>query len=322
MKKNTLFADILQAVSKYFLILVAVVLVGIACSGIRVVESGNVALILRFGKLVGDTPEEQLHEPGLLFAFPYIIDEVIQVPTGSVMEQSVTTYYTPDDGKTKDGAYVLTGDQNVAILSASVKYTITDPVAYALNVSNVNAVINACVSNAMLSQAAGSDVDLILTTGKDKFAADSLALAEEKLAANNVGVTLSTLEMTFVGMPQEVREIYDEVNSATVKAATILESARQYREKLIPSSNSLAASYVAEANTAYSTATSNATAALAEFWGVLEEYEANPQVVMTRLLTSKTEAIMAKIGTVRVVQDGEATILLIPQLEEASDGES
>ena len=80
-KKKTVLADILGSVTKYFLILVAVVVVCIALSGIRVVKSGEVALILRFGKLVGNTYEEQVHEPGLLFAFPYIIDEVITVPT-------------------------------------------------------------------------------------------------------------------------------------------------------------------------------------------------------------------------------------------------
>ena len=105
--KNKLFAQVLQAMTKYFIVLVLIVMVGIAASGIRVVDSGNVALILRFGKLVGDTPEEQIHEPGLLFAFPYIIDEVVMVPTGSIMEQSVTTYYTPDEIDLKRGTRVL-----------------------------------------------------------------------------------------------------------------------------------------------------------------------------------------------------------------------
>ena len=89
-KKNSLFADILQTVTRYFLVLVAAVVMMICLSGIRVVKSGEVAMILRFGKLVGNTYEEQVHEPGLLFAFPYIIDEVITVPTGNVMEQVVT----------------------------------------------------------------------------------------------------------------------------------------------------------------------------------------------------------------------------------------
>lgn len=316
MKKKTLFGDILQAVTRYFLILVIIVMVGIACSGIRIVESGNVALILRFGKLVGDTPEEQIHEPGLLLAFPYIIDEVVMVPTGSVMEHIVTTYYTPDDTRTREGSYVITGDQNVAVLSASVKYTISDPVEYALNVSDVGSVINACVSNAMLTEAAGTDVDDILTKGKDRFCTDSLNKASQKVDQANVGITLTTLELTYVSMPQEVRETYDKVNSATVEAATILENARLYREKLIPNANSVAQSYITEANNLYAAATAEANTALAEFWGVLEEYEANPRVVMTRMFATKTEAILQKIGTVRVVQEGESTILLIPRVEE------
>lgn len=320
MKKNTLFAEILQSVTKYFLILVIIVMLGIACSGIRVVESGNVALVLRFGKLVGDTPEEQIHEPGLLFVFPYIIDEVVTVPTGSVIEQSVTTYFTPDDMRTVDGSYVITGDKNIAVLSASVKYVVSDPVAYALNVKDIGSVINACVSNAMLTRAAGEDVDVLLTSGKDAFAANSLRYANEKIAQANVGVTLNTLELTKVSMPIEVRETYDKVNSATVEAATILENANLYREKLIPQANANASAVVTNANNAYSGAIATANAALAEFWGVVDEYETNPQVVKLRIFNAKVAQIVEKIGTVRVVQDGESTILLIPK--EVSDGES
>ena len=71
-KKNSVFEDILSTVTRYFLILVVVVVVLIAVSGIRIVKSGNVAIVLRFGKLVGNTYEDQIHEPGLMFAFPYI----------------------------------------------------------------------------------------------------------------------------------------------------------------------------------------------------------------------------------------------------------
>ena len=130
MQKNNLFVDTLTAVTKYLRILVVIVILGICLSGVRVVKSGNVALVIRCGKLVGDTREEQVHESGLLLAFPYIIDEVITVPTSEVMEQSVSTYYH-DSVFTKNGYYVITGDQNLAMMSASVKYVVSDPVAYA-----------------------------------------------------------------------------------------------------------------------------------------------------------------------------------------------
>lgn len=310
MEQKKLFSEVLASVTKYFLILVIVVVILIFCSGIRVVETGNVALVLRFGSLVGDTPEEQIHEPGLLLAFPYIIDEVVIVPTDRVMEQSVNTYFTPDDGKTNDGAYVITGDQNIATLSASVKYKVSDPVAYALNVKSVEQVINGTVSSAMLTQAAATDVDDLLTGGKETFAAAVLKNASPKLTA--VGVELTGIELTQVRMPKEVREIYDQVNSASVEAETIVERANSYVTTLIPNAQGIAAEDIATANTNYSTKTSAATAALTEFWGVLEEYRQNPEVVRLRLYNKKMAEIIASIGQIKIVEDEQSTIFLNP----------
>lgn len=310
MEQKKLFSEVLASVTKYFLILVILVGLGIFCSGIRIVETGNVALVLRFGKLVGDTPEEQVHGPGLLLAFPYIIDEVIMIPTDRVMEQSVNTYYTPDEGKTNDGAYVITGDQNIATLSASVKYKVSDPVQYGLNVKNMEQVINGTVSSAMLSQAAATDVDDLLTGGKEAYAAAVLQNAKQRLLP--MGVELIGMELTQVRMPTEVREVYDQVNSASVEAETIVERARSYVTTLIPNAQGIAAENVATANANYSAKTAEAKSALTEFWGVLEEYEANPDVVKMRLYNEKVAKIIAAIGQIRIVEDEQSTIYIKP----------
>ena len=310
MEQKKLFSEVLASVTKYFLILVVAVVVLIFCSGIRIVETGNVALVLRFGKLVGDTPEQQVHEPGLLLAFPYIIDEVVMIPTDRVMEQSVNTYFTPDGGKTNDGAYVITGDQNIATLSASVKYKVSDPVQYALNIENIESVINGTVSSAMLSQAAATDVDDLLTGGKEAYAAAVLKNAGQRLAP--MGVELIGMELTQVRMPMEVRQVYDQVNSASVEAETIVERARSYVTTLIPNAQGIAAQNIATANANYSTKTSDATVALAEFWGVLEEYEANPEVVKIRLYNAKVAQIIAAIGQIRIVEDEQSTVYIKP----------
>lgn len=310
MEQKKLFSEVLASVTKYFLILVTLVVLLIFCSGIRIVETGNVALVLRFGKLVGDTPQQQVHEPGLLLAFPYIIDEVVMIPTDRVMEQSVNTYYTPDGSKTNEGAYVITGDQNIATLSASVKYKVSDPVAYALNIKNMESVINGTVSSAMLSQAAATDVDDLLTGGKEAYAAAVLKNAKERLLP--MGVELIGMELTQVRMPQEVRQVYDQVNSASVEAETIVERARSYITTLIPNAQGIAAQNIATANTNYSTKTAEARSALAEFWGVLEEYEANPEVVRLRLYNTKVAAIIAAIGQIRIVEDEQSTIYIKP----------
>lgn len=310
-KKRTVFEDVLTSVTKYFAVLCVVVVLIIALSGIRIINSDQVAIILRFGRLVGDTYEEQVHGAGLLFAFPYVIDEVITVPTGSVMQLSVTTHYTNGTMTTyyRNG-YVITGDQNVVLISASVKYNITNAVEYALSATSPEALINAAVSNAMINAAAHGAVDDLLTSGKDAYAREVLRLSQDKLNSDAIGVTLATVELTTVTMPAEIRSTYELVNSSTVQAATMLERARQYRESIIPQAQAKANSEIAAANTDYSAAVAGANADLTEFWGVLDEYRTNPEVVKTRLYNEKISAILARIGTVRVVDDSDSKIII------------
>lgn len=312
-KKKTLFADILGTLTKYFIILVVAVVICIALSGLKIVDSGNVAVILRFGEIVGDSYEEQVHKPGLLLAFPYIIDEVVMIPTDSVIEQLVTTHYT--DGNIMSGSsggYVITGDQNIAVISASVKYVISDPVSYALHVADVSSIINASVSNAMITEAATLGVDSLLTDGKDDFNSSVLNTAAAKLKAADIGVTISTLELTQVSMPAEVKGIYEQVNSSTVQAATMLQEAAQYRTKVIADASKSANNEIASAKVTLAEKSANANSELYEFWGVLEEYEANPEVVKARIYSNKLTSFLKRLAYVRVVEDGEMKIFLKP----------
>lgn len=309
--KRSLFSDILGSVTKYFVILVVIVLIVIAFSGLRVIKSGEVAVVLRFGRLVGNTYEEQVHQPGLLFAFPYIIDEVVIVPTGNVIEQKVMTHYTNGEMTTlHNNGYLITGDQNIAMVSASVKYMISDPVSYALNVKDASALINAFVSSAMVNSAASTGVDELLTSGKDEFAKAVLNEAQTKLSAVDSGITVGAIELTSVSMPNEVREVYDMVNSATVQAATLLEQARQYEAKVIPQAEADAANLVSDAKKKYSESVSAANLDLTEFYGTVKEYEENPDAVKTRIYTEKVTAAIGKIGKIRVVKDGDTKIFL------------
>ncbi len=314
MKKNTVFEDILSTLTRYFVILVAIVVVLICLSGVRIVKSGEVAVVLRFGKLVGNTYEEQVHEPGLFFAFPYIIDEVITVPVGSVKELTVTTHYTEGEMlNSEQRGYVITGDQNIAVISASVKYNITDAVSYALHVKDADRIINAAVSGAMVKSAAHRAVDGILTSEKEAYATEVRAMAQQTLDEIGTGITLSNLELTKVSMPEEVRETYENVNAATVQAATLAEKALQYRDSLMPYAESMRTSLISNAYSKQSTAIAEAEQYLAEFRGVLEEYEANPdslEAIKTRIYTQKMMEMLARIKKVYLVPDDESHIII------------
>ena len=164
----------------------------------------------------------------------------------------------------------------------------------------------------MLTEAASYDVDQLLTNGKDQYGSAVLARADAKLQLIGAGVTLTAVELTKVAMPEEVRGIYETVNSATVQATTIVERAKQYSQNLIPAAQSNATSLIAAANSDKSYKIAAANTDMAEFWGVLEEYEANPEVVTTRIYSARAISFMEKIKKVYVVQDGDNKIVISP----------
>ena len=128
--------------------------------------------------------------------------------------------------------------------------------------------------------------------------------------AAGVGIALQSIELTNVTMPEEVREVYDKVNAATVEASTLLEEAEQYKNTMLPYAEYVANSILSSANSNYASSVSAARSDLAEFWGVLKEYTDTPDVVKTRLYNEKMAKALTKIGQVRLVDDGDSKIFI------------
>lgn len=308
--KRAFLEDVLKTVSRVFIVLIIAVLIGVAFSGVRFVKSGEVALVLRFGKLVGDTPEEQIHKPGILFCFPSFIDEVVTVSTDSVLQQNVYTHHTDESwGK---GTYMLTGDNNVVMINAMVKYKVSDPVAYALRFNEMESIIDSAVRNVMVEACACTDVDLILTSGKKDFEQVIFTDSQKQLDRMATGVTIQTLELTSVTMPKQVKSVYERVNAAAIEATTLLEEAQLYWSTMVPEAEAYAANLLASANTTHAVTIASVQSELSEFWGLLEEYKLNPQLVRTRVYNQKMSEALDSLGAIRLVQDDDSVIIIKP----------
>jgi membrane protease subunit HflK len=183
-------------------------------------------------------------------------------------------------------------------------------VAYTLNVTDIDKLINAFVSSAMVEEAACISVDALLTSEKDAFSKEIMQNAQAKLSSIDSGVMISVVELTNVSMPNELKETYNNVNAASVYAATQIEQAKSYRENLLPSAEADKATMIAKANSERATAISAANTALAEFWGVAEEAKQNPELVKSRIYYAKFYEICAKIKKVYGVQDDGSKIVI------------
>ena len=89
-------------------------------SGVRIIQPGEVGVLLRLGKL--PFGPSAVYQPGLMIAFPYPIDEVIRVPVQQNKEMVIDGFWQPegaDDNATSfhpfKQAYTLSADYNVVL---------------------------------------------------------------------------------------------------------------------------------------------------------------------------------------------------------------
>lgn len=310
MKHSERFVAIVNTAIRYCKWLIIILTVLICCSGIRVINNYEVGVVLRFGRLVGQTRETQVRQPGLLLAFPYVIDEVIKVPVGKVQEVSITTHAAAADPTYADVAstgYLITGDENILHIDATLKYRISDPVEYALYNNMPQDTINGVVSGVMTSCASSDRVDGLLTDQKEEYARQVIAQSQTLLNELQLGVNIVSLEFQSITPPSALNYHFDQVNAAYVEKETKIQEANQYREKVIPNAKASADQLVSDAQVSRSQGLTTANDRVAEFYGLFEEYQRNQDVVWERVFREKVTKIIDKMGGKIVLPEGEGT---------------
>ena len=154
-------------------------------SGLFKVESQEKAIILRFGKPVGEG-DQALLGPGLHWSWPYPIDEVIKIPIAEIQEvKARANWFAQTPLQESQGeippapagtplnpaidGYALTGDDNIIHVKASLRYRIEDPVRCVFgfasdtnqtySLAGISNVVGNLLENALVRTAAGFKMD-------------------------------------------------------------------------------------------------------------------------------------------------------------------
>jgi membrane protease subunit HflK len=78
------------------LIMIALV-IGFLASGFRTVDSGEKALVLRFGKIRGLDEKERILGPGAHWIIPYPVDEMVKIPVESQVTLDINSFWYKED---------------------------------------------------------------------------------------------------------------------------------------------------------------------------------------------------------------------------------
>jgi len=281
-------------------------------SGITTVKPDEVAVVLRWGRLVGATPALQQHGPGLLFAFPRPIDEVVRVQVKHVWEVPITALAPGSASVSQEElagdtlnpltqGYAITGDQNIVQASMVARYRVRDPAEWAFYGPKAEDVLRVEVTSAMVRSLGEMGVDQVLSDGRQRLIATVARRTQAGLDASHSGLELSSLELTQLAPPQALASDFNSVQSAFIEAQTEQSEAQAFAENEIPAAHADADQLVQRAQGDADSALAVARGDADAFRALEKEYRTNAVVVRERLYRDAVEKAINAAGSVRWV---------------------
>ncbi|MEM9595179.1 MAG: FtsH protease activity modulator HflK [Acidobacteriota bacterium] len=293
----------------------ALLFVAYLFSGVTTVKPDEVALVLRFGRVVGDSPGEQIHDAGLLWALPRPLDEVVRVPVGKVHQVEISDLW-PNSARARlpslaepletidpeREGYCLTGDRNIVQIYLLARYRVLDPVAYALLQEDPHALLRSVVQAEVVRATGRESIDAVLSEERRVLGNTVRAEAQARLDAVKAGLELIAVEIADFAPPSAVIPAFVEVNTAYIEGYQTYVEAQRYRETVLPKAESDRDQMLADARIYATNLMADARGDAQAFVGLAAEYQKNPQVVAERLYIEGIEKVFSKAGQRKFVQ--------------------
>jgi len=261
------------------------------------------AVVLRFGKYI------RTEGPGLHFKLPLGVETIIKVPARTILKMEfgfrtlrggVRTKYDSSDSYNQEG-FMLTGDLNVAIVSWTVQYRVSDTKAYLFNVRNVNENIRAFSESVMHQVVGDLDINEVLTYGKKDMEEKARKLLQEILNNYKLGVQITSINLQDVLPPPEVGAAFNEVNEAKQESDRVINEAWKAYNKVIPEAQGKSSKTIADAE-GYAVETVNkAKGDVARFVALEKEYAKAPEITKKRLYLDAIQEVLKKVDQIYVI---------------------
>jgi membrane protease subunit HflK len=274
--------------------LVAVLAVIWGFMGFYIVDEAERGVVLRFGRVMDLTVQPGLHWN------PPVVDEVSLV---NVSELNAKTY---------ENRAMLTTDENIIDIAVTVPYLIQDPVKYVIAVQDPELSLDNASESAIRHVVGGNFMDQILTTGRDRMAADVQERLQDYMNAYNTGIFVSQVNVVDAQPPDAVRPAFDDVIRAREDEQRVQNQAQQYSNQIIPEARGEAQRRIEAANAYSAEVVAEATGDASRFDQLLTEYLKSPEVTRQRLYIDSIEDVMTASSKIMVDVEGGNNMLFLP----------
>ncbi|MFT3732089.1 MAG: FtsH protease activity modulator HflK [Hyphomicrobium sp.] len=307
-------------VPKPFIFFIAMLLLaGVAFYGFFFrVNPDEQGIVLRFGEY------NRWEGPGLHWRLPYPIEEV-RLP-------KVTQQRTIEVGAgrsvigARDSGLMLTGDGSVVDVRFVVFWRIklekdkdaldgdTGVKQFLFNIAQPETTVREVAESAMREVVGQSDLQPLLTGGRQKTQEAVQQLMQKTLDYYGAGIKIDQVQLKEVDPPEEVIGSFRAVAAAAQEKATLIKQAQTYADQVVPRAHGDADRIIAAAEGYRDQTVAEATGQAARFLKVYDEYKKAPDVTRERLYLEMQERVLTGADKIIIDQksNGQGVVPFLP----------
>jgi len=307
---------------------VLIVLIALAiwgATGIYRVQPDEQGIVLRFGEYIRSTPD------GLHYHLPFPIETVVKpkVTRENQVEVGIRTSSQASIGRGAVGrdvpeeSLMLTGDENIVDVDFSVQWVINDAADYLFNIENQESTVKAVAESAMREVVGSSDLEQILTEGRERNESAVRDLMQKTLDEYGAGILVRRVQLQKVDPPAAVIDAFRDVQAARADQERLRNEAEAYSNRIIPAARGEAAQLVEAAEAYKNSVIADAEGQASRFDSIYEEYKKAPEVTRGRMYLETIERVYGGMDKIIIDQSGENSnvvpYLPLDQLQKKQD---
>ncbi|AKH37388.1 MULTISPECIES: FtsH protease activity modulator HflK [Nitrosomonas] len=288
-------------------IIVIIVLLSIvwAASGLYIVDEGQRGVVLRFGKHVDTT------QAGLNWHIPYPIERVENVNVSQVRTIEIG-YRNNVRSKVLKESLMLTDDENIIDIQFAVQYILNNPENFLFNNREPDNAVLQIAETAIREVIGKSKMDFVLYEGREAVAARATEIMQTILDRYRIGITISRVTMQNAQPPEQVQAAFDDAVKAGQDRERQRNEGQAYANDVIPRARGAAARLLEEAGGYQQRVISSAEGDVSRFEKIFVEYSKAPVVTRDRLYLDMMQQVLSNTSKILIDQKSGSNLLYLP----------
>ena len=201
---------------------------------------------------------------------------------------------------------MITSDYNFVNVDFFVEYRVSDPVKALYASQNPSGILRNICQSSIRTVIGSYPVDEVLTTGKNEIQAAIKTMVVDRLDDQDLGLQLVNITIQDSEPPTaEVMEAFKNVETAKQGKETSLNNANKYRNEQLPLAQAKADGIIKDAEAKKTERINEATAQVARFNAMYEEYIKNPTITRQRMFYEAMEEVLPELKVVIESPNGQ-----------------